>query len=119
MDKKVLIISDTDSQSFWKAVEPEIERIIGPIKMVLEKNVPPDGFKQSYDPILMDISDPEDLYNLLPIIHKDQPESRIVIVTSAPTWKQTREVLRLGAATLVRKSTNPQDMLVELVEERS
>jgi DNA-binding NarL/FixJ family response regulator len=119
MDQKMLIISDEGSQSFWQALTGEIKETIGPLRLILDEEVPAKGFKQTYDPIVMDVSDPENLHRMIPGIHEAMPESRIIIVTSSPTWKETREVLRLGAATLVRKSSNPEDMLAELREVKS
>ena len=81
---------------------------------MLDKDISRRKIEHIYDVIVMDISDIEDLYCLIPKIHYEQPRSRIILVSSTPTWKQTREILRLGAKNLIRKSSNLDEVIHEL-----
>jgi DNA-binding NarL/FixJ family response regulator len=56
------------------------------------------------------------LHRLIPEIHQKQPESRVVVISSTPTWKMTREILRLGAADLIRRSSYPADTIKSILE---
>jgi len=112
--KRTLIVSDDGNQNYWLKITEEIKNQIGPVRNVSDKDVSQQSSEQKYDFIVIDVSDIEDLYRLIPEIRRDQPESYVVIVSSTPTWKQTREVIRLGASSLIRKSTNFEDVIEEL-----
>ena len=62
----------------------------------------------------MDISDVDDLHTMISRLHKELPDGRIIAVSSTPTWKQTREILRLGASNLIRKSSDVDELIEEL-----
>lgn len=113
-NKKTLIVSDDGNQNYWFELTGEIKKQVGPVSIVSDKDVSQQRNEQTYDFIVIDVSDIEDLYRLIPEIHQNQPGSCIVIVSSTPTWKQTREVIRLGASSLIRKSTNFEDVIEEL-----
>lgn len=113
---KVLIISDKENQHYWKSLTGEAREKTGStqITLSLEEDISHERIDQQYDVILMDISDIEDLFRMIPEIHAGQPGSRIIIVRSTPTWKFAREVLRLGAADLIRKNAHPAEIIEEL-----
>jgi DNA-binding NarL/FixJ family response regulator len=112
--KKVLIVSDLGNQNYWNALTNEIKEKIGAVNIVLDKDLSWRRGNHPYDVIMMDISNLEDLHRLIPEIHHEQPRSRIIILSSTPTWKFTREVIRLGAATLIRKNSNLDEIISEL-----
>jgi DNA-binding NarL/FixJ family response regulator len=113
--KKVLIISDVDSMDYWDTLtEAAIEKA-GLVRIELDQDVATQRIQQEYGLIIMDISDLKILYHHITAVHEQQPASRIVVLTSVPTWKLTREVLRLGAADLIRKSPNPDVVLNALL----
>ena len=112
--KNILIISDAGNQYYWSALANEIKNNIGPVRIVLDKDISLWRINHPYDVIVMDVSNIEDLHHLIPEIHHEQPRSRIIIISSTPTWKETREVIQLGAASLIRKSSNLDELINEL-----
>ena len=112
--KKILIVSDAGNKPYWDASADEIREEIGPVTVVPDTQVSTRAASHRSDVILIDISSIADLHELIPRIHQEQPESRIITVSSTPTWKQAREVLRLGAANLIRKSSNLDEVISEL-----
>jgi DNA-binding NtrC family response regulator len=112
--KKVLIVSDAGNQNYWRGLTNAITEKIGPVRIVMDKDIPALRFNNSYDLIVVDVSDIGDMHRLIPEIHQKQPTSRIAVISSTPTWKHTREVIRLGAASLIRKSYNPDEVIDEL-----
>jgi DNA-binding NarL/FixJ family response regulator len=112
--KKVLIVSDSGNRYYWSALTNEIEKKIGPVRIVLDNDISRRINNHSYDVIVVDVSNIEDLYRLIPKIHHDQPRSRIIIVSSSPTWEQTRDVIHLGAAKLIRKNSDLDEVINEL-----
>ena len=112
-DSNVLIISDAGSQSYWSALAGEIEKEIGPARIVLDRDISALRNHRRYHVILVDVADFEELHELIPEMHQVQPESHIFIVSSTPTWKETREIFRLGAR-MIRKSSEPDEIIEAL-----
>ena len=104
--QKVLIVSDTDNHPYWSAMTHEIEEKIGPVHIIKDKDIFRRKIDHLYEVIVVDVSDIEDLHRLISEIHQEQPKSRILILFSSPTWKAAREVIRLGAADVIRKSAD-------------
>ena len=115
--QKVLIVSDANNQNYWSAFTNETRRKINAENVVLGSDLSWRKGNHPYDAIVIDISDLNDLRNIITEIHHDHPKSRIIILSSSPTWKFAREVIRLGAATLIRKSSNPDEVIDEIIHE--
>jgi len=47
---------------------------------------------------------------MLSRLRAQQPEARIVIATTVPTWQRAREALRAGAADYIRKSLDEKEL---------
>lgn len=110
----VLIITDIDSMEYWNTLTEAAKHKAGSVRIERDQAIDPKGFPQKYDWIVLDVSDLKALYQLIPMLHEQQPTSRIIVLTSAPVWKLTREVFRLGAADLIRKPANPELVLEAL-----
>lgn len=114
----VLVITDVDSMEYWNALSEAAKHKVGSIRIEQDQAVDPKGFPQKYDWIVLDVSNLKILFQLIPMLHKQQPTSRIIVLTSAPVWKLTREVFRLGASDLIRKPANPDRVLEGLVPQQ-
>jgi DNA-binding NtrC family response regulator len=111
---KILIVSDAENQPYWNALVSKIEEQIGPVRLIQDKEISRWGINLPYDVILVDVSNLADLHRLIPKIHHQRPESRIIIVSSSLTWKQAREIFHLGAANLIRRSPDLDELIKEL-----
>ena len=109
--KKVLIVYDAGNQTYWENKAEAIEAQIGPIDLILDQNISKQKTFPGYDLVLVDVSDIEVLYRLIPKIHQELLQSRIIVASSTPTWKQAREYIRLGAVNLIRKSADPLETI--------
>jgi DNA-binding NarL/FixJ family response regulator len=115
MDKRrILVVSDEGSQPYWLELKAMLSAQIGPVRILLDRDAPRARLRGKFDLIVMDISDIESLHTLIRRYLKLQPGARLLTVTTTPTWKQTRDVLKLGAASVIRKSADPQEMLQDL-----
>jgi len=115
MDKRrILVVSDEGSQPYWMDLKPMLSAQIGPVRLLLDRNAPRARLHGGFDLIVMDISDIESLHTLIERYRRLQPAARLLTVTTTPTWKQTRDVLKMGAASVIRKSADLQEMLQEL-----
>lgn len=112
--KHVLIICAAGNQSYWHNWINKIKEELRSVSIDIDKDISRRKNNNAYDMIVVDVSNIEDLRRLIPEIHHEQPQSRILVVSSTPTWKQTREVIRLGAANLIRKNSNLEEVIKEL-----
>ncbi|HKZ34760.1 MAG TPA: hypothetical protein VJ179_02770, partial [Patescibacteria group bacterium] len=53
---------------------------------------------------------------LISLIRHQQPESKILIVSTSPTWKLARDAFYSGATDYVRKRYSKQEMLETIQE---
>lgn len=113
-NQNVLIISDSWNQNYWNILSHEIEDRVGVVRIALDSETPKPWSNSLWDTIVMDISDLDQLHNLIPEIHHEQPDGKIIIVSSTPTWKLTRDVIRLGATSLMRKTYHLDEVLLKL-----
>lgn len=109
--KKVLVVCDDENRAYWNTAIDKLTKRIGPVRVAKDKKLTRQILAQSYDFVLINISDLRHLQDLIPRVHNKLPESQIIIVTSAPTWKHTREYMRLGATNLVRKSQDLDELI--------
>lgn len=112
--KKVLIVCDAENLPYWDTLSKAVIKKIGSIDKELYKNITPQIIAKKYDLIILDISIIENLYSMISTLHQNEPSCRIIVVSSVPTWKFTREVLRLGAADMIHKGSDPDKILQEL-----
>lgn len=112
--KNVLIVCDKDNHPYWDMVSIEIRKKIGPVDLVLDSYFTRKNLVQAQDVIVVDVSEIDTLHKVIKTIRQVQPSSRIIVISSTPTWKQTRELMRLGASNLVRKSADVEEMVGEL-----
>jgi len=113
-ERKLLIISDEEGMAYWNTLSGTAKKKVGFVHIQLDKDIATQMIHEQYGAILIDISDISDLYRMIPVVHLEQPASRIIVVTSAPVWKFTREVLRLGAADLIRRRYTSDQVINEL-----
>jgi DNA-binding NarL/FixJ family response regulator len=114
MNRNYLIVSDSGNQPYWSSMVTLMKAKVGSVQIILDEDFMRIKIKQPFDVIVVDVSNIEDLHTLIPQIHREQPSGRIIVVSSTPTWKQTREVIRLGAANMIRKSSNVDEVIAEL-----
>lgn len=112
----ILIVSDIGNLLYWTSLIDTIKEKIGPVRLVLDQGITPETITNPYDLAVVDVSDTERMQFLITEIHHEQPKCRIIAASSTPTWKQTREVIRLGAATMMRKNSNVNELIDELTQ---
>lgn len=77
-----------------------------------------DGLKlikhNAYDLIIVDAAGVAEVNQLVCHIHTQRPETKIVVVTTSPTWKRARDAFRAGAVDYIRKSLDTTKILSTL-----
>jgi len=112
--KNILIVCDVGNQCYWNIWINKIKEKIRSANIEMDKDTSRWKNNNAYAMIMVDVSNIEDLRRLVPEIRYKQPQCRILVISSTPTWKQAREIIRLGAANLIRKSSNLEEIIKEI-----
>ncbi len=72
-----------------------------------------DQYLERYDWIIVDASAVTDVVQLVSSLKERVPHSKIVVVTTSPTWRRARDVLQAGALDYLRKPLDEKKMRAE------
>jgi DNA-binding NtrC family response regulator len=67
---------------------------------------------QKYDLVILDAVVVNDLSLLIARIKSQQPNTRVIVATSSPTWTRAREAFQAGAVDYMTKSLNKREILL-------
>jgi len=94
----------------WPMVLEQALAPLGQLHIVPEEEAVRAVSERSYDVVLIDAGAVQDVVRLITHLRAQQPQLRIVVVTASPTWQQSREVFRAGAADYLRKSLDKKKL---------
>lgn len=114
--KRLILLISADRQ--WRAVIGEALAPLGDVHLVdSEKS----GLKhireslsrhQPYEVIIVDVGTVGDrkYSSLVSDIRAEQRETRIVVASAAPTWRQSKDAFHAGAIDYIRKSLDKKEL---------
>ena len=82
--------------------------------MAREADVFKNRTQADFDLIVIDVTDVSDMPRLVAAIQSRNPNGKIVIATSAPTWGEAREAFYMGAADYLRKQPDVEEMVASM-----
>jgi|YNPBryunderm2012_1023409.scaffolds.fasta_scaffold04209_3 DNA-binding NarL/FixJ family response regulator len=94
----------------WPMVLEQALAPLGHLYIVPEEEAVHAVSERAYDVVLIDAGAVQDVVRLMTHLRAQQPRLRIVVVTASPTWQQSREVFRAGAADYLRKSLDKKKL---------
>ncbi|MEM4168160.1 MAG: response regulator [Candidatus Caldarchaeum sp.] len=98
------LLIGTTAETRWPEVLKDALSPLGELHIASERETIRAVSEREYDVILVDAGAIQDLIQMIGRLRSQQPRARIVVVTASPTWQQSREVFRAGAADYIRKS---------------
>jgi len=84
---------------------------LGDLEILPEKEAMQYVLQRRYDVVIVDAAAVKDEALLVARVRAQQPDTRIVVITSSPTWRRAREVLQAGAMDYVSKSLSQSEFL--------
>lgn len=117
MECKILFISTPQNHTFAEVLE-DVLLPYGQLEVCTWQDKPE---LKGYTLIILDagiLADQEELNTLselLAELFKDYREARVLVTTSSPTWKRTREALIAGAVDYIRQTLDPDSLYNNLV----
>ncbi|MBV7338973.1 response regulator [Chloroflexi bacterium TSY] len=79
------------------------------VTVVTDQKIAKSSLINAADLVLIDVTAIRlDITILLRLIHDQQPELPIIVVTTSPTWQRSRQAFLAGATDYIRKSFRPE-----------
>ena len=114
MEPKRILLLDGRGGSHWlKTLQRAVSALDGALEVVNEASLQYVPW-HDYDLVILDASVFSDLPSTISWIRMQYPETRIVVFSPAPAWKQAREVMLAGAIDYTHKSLNREYILSTL-----
>ncbi|HLF29019.1 MAG TPA: hypothetical protein VJG32_22050 [Anaerolineae bacterium] len=111
--KRILLLDGRDGSYWMDTLRSAACTLDGAIEVVDEASLP-DIHWQDYDLVILNSSVSSDLPSTISWIRSQDPTAQIVVFSSAPAWKQAREVMLAGAIDYAHKSLNKEYILSTL-----
>jgi response regulator of citrate/malate metabolism len=92
-----ILLIDGQNERHWIAALRQIVSEMNKSLVLMDSRHMGSVFYEDYELIILDASISLDLTSLIAHIHSRHLEARVVVVSSAPHWKQVREILLAGA----------------------
>lgn len=116
MALKFLFISTPLNRSFAEVLA-QVLAPYGVLEVSAWQDQPP---LSSYDLVFLDAGviaeslSPAGLSASLAQLLREHPDARIVITSASPTWKRTRDALKVGALDIIRQTLNADRLWYDL-----
>jgi DNA-binding NtrC family response regulator len=103
------------SGTLWQEV---LQASLGKLDVMERKAL--DSHALNYKLYVIDATYVQDASNTVRLIRSKDPKARVLVVTSSPTWKIARDVLKAGAVDYVKKSLNKEavDIIIQKAMEK-
>ena len=105
-----LLVSNSPSDP-WVRILQEVVTSLGSLQIASKQETIKLVSQRDYDLLVVDAAKVEDVFCLVSSIREQQPDARILVVTTSPTWRRAREAFRAGATDYIRKSMNKTELL--------
>lgn len=109
----LLINNKTETQ--WPQFLQETIGDLGELSVLQEAETKRVISQSNFDLIIIDAGAIQDVASLILYLRAQRPESRILVVTSAPTWQAAREVLKAGASDYINRSLDKKELHSKVV----
>jgi len=101
--KRFLLLDGRDDHHWLRVLQGAASGLDGALEVVSEAEREHIRWRD-YDLIILDAGVVSDLVSTIHWIHLQDSGACVVVLSSAPTWKQAREVMLAGAMDYARKS---------------
>jgi DNA-binding NtrC family response regulator len=109
-----LAVYDKD-KDYWLGLSVSVKKILGPMELAKEADILHNRITRKIDLFLIDPTNVADLASLSSAIKLFHPESKIIVMSYSPTWKQAREAFYCGAVDYIKISTDHTEMIQMLI----
>lgn len=104
MGYKVLLFGSPENN--WYQTIEEVFKYFGKVDYQICKDFKTTIPIANYDLVIVDSQEVNDVNSLVSRLCYEFNESKVIVVTSSPTWRRAREVFKAGASDYIHKSYN-------------
>lgn len=108
------LLIGTTAETRWPEVLKDALSPLGELHIASERETVRTVSEQEYDAILIDAGAVQDVTQTIARLRAQHPRTPIVVVSASPTWQQSREVFRAGAADYIRKSLDRKKLRTQI-----
>ncbi len=108
-----LLITNT-SQTGWLSSFVKTLAPLGNVQAATEKNANEEFLKRPYELVIIDAATVEEPVSLAQKFYKLKPDVRVAVMTTIPTWREARDILRAGVVDYFPRTLSGQELLVTI-----
>ena len=105
MGYQVLLITGSQNTRWGTILNQSIEDY-GDLLIVTDADYGRSLSRQPFDLIIIDASEVAETTQVVRETRRQQPDSRVIVVTASPTWQRARDAMQAGATDYLRKTQN-------------
>lgn len=114
LDRYSFLLIGAGAETRWPQVLKDALSPLGELHILSEAEAVRIVGEREYDVVLIDAGAVQDVIRLIARLRAQRPRARIVVVTASPTWQQSREIFRAGAADYIRKSLDKRKLRAQM-----
>ena len=115
MVANILLINGSHDHDWADTLKGAINTL-ATLKIAREEDVIKHISLSKYDLIILDAVAVKNMSLLIARINSQQPDIRIIVATSSPTWTRAREAYQAGAIDYMKKTLNKEEILYVVQE---
>jgi len=102
------------SETAWLSTFEETLARLGTVRVATEKEANEEFLKLPYELIIIDAATVEQPVTLAQKFHNLKPDVRVAVMTTVPTWREARDILRAGVVDYFPRTLPSQELLVTI-----
>lgn len=107
---RFLLISNTEDQHWQQTLKVALAPL-GMLQICIPEEIHGIIEAHSFSLVIINASNIKNLPEMIPQIALHQPNTKIIVATASPTWKEARESFYAGASDYIRKSQDPAEIV--------
>lgn len=113
MGTNFLLITNAGETTWLTTFEETLARL-GFLRVATEKEANKEFLKLPYELVIIDAATVEEPVPLAQKFHDLKPDTRIAVMTTVPTWREARDILRAGIVDYFPRTLPSQELLITI-----
>lgn len=107
----IFLFISVSEEALWFQKMVKILSSMGTLQVVSQGQATHLINEHKYDMVIVDTASIDDESQVITKVHLKQPQARIVVITTTPTWRRAREVLlHSGAMDYISKTLSEREL---------
>jgi DNA-binding response OmpR family regulator len=102
------------SEAAWLSAFAETLARLGVVQVAIEEDAIEEFLRAPYELVIIDAATVKEPVSLARKLHDLKPDARVAVMTTIPTWREARDILRAGAVDYFPRTLSSQELLVTI-----